>query len=88
MECAHRTESKNQKHVPCSQILTAFLIGSVSGGRNSSILLRNQQATPNTSGTMQTVPSLVQPSPTVHTKEALGKYVVSFQNSDYLLCRT
>ncbi|XP_054837495.1 mitotic checkpoint serine/threonine-protein kinase BUB1 [Eublepharis macularius] len=51
----------------------------VSGGRNASIFFGNQQATPNTSTIMQTAPSLVQPSPTVHTKEALGFIMDVFQ---------
>ncbi|KAL8185204.1 UNVERIFIED_CONTAM: hypothetical protein K2H54_042917 [Gekko kuhli] len=57
----------SEQKLPCSVEMR-----NVSGGRNSSILLGNQQATPNTSTTMQMAPSLVQPSPTVHTKEALG----------------
>ncbi|XP_015271617.1 PREDICTED: mitotic checkpoint serine/threonine-protein kinase BUB1 [Gekko japonicus] len=57
----------SEQKPPCSVEMR-----SVSGGRNSSILLGNQETTPNTSTTMQTAPSLVQPSPTVHTKEALG----------------
>ncbi|XP_060104309.1 mitotic checkpoint serine/threonine-protein kinase BUB1 [Heteronotia binoei] len=56
----------SEQKLPCS-----VEMGNVSGSRNASILLSNQQATPNTSATMQTAP-LVQPSPTVHTKEALG----------------
>nr|XP_020664033.1 mitotic checkpoint serine/threonine-protein kinase BUB1 [Pogona vitticeps] len=41
-----------------------------SGSRNASIFYDNRHATPNTSALMQATPS--KPSPTVHTKEALG----------------
>nr|XP_056708998.1 mitotic checkpoint serine/threonine-protein kinase BUB1 [Euleptes europaea] len=57
----------SDQKLPCSTEMR-----DVSGGRKSSILFGNQQATPNTSTTMQMALSLVQPSPTVHTKEALG----------------
>ncbi|XP_061481523.1 mitotic checkpoint serine/threonine-protein kinase BUB1 isoform X2 [Rhineura floridana] len=50
-----------------------------SGGRNSSIFADNHQATPNTSSMMQATPFKVQPSPTVHTKEALGFIMDVFQ---------
>ncbi|XP_077192054.1 mitotic checkpoint serine/threonine-protein kinase BUB1 [Paroedura picta] len=59
--------NSSEQRLPCSAEMR-----NVSGGRNSSILLGNQQATPNTSTTIQMATSLVQPSPTVHTKEALG----------------
>lgn len=45
----------------------------MSGGRNASLLFDNRETTPNASRLMQATPSKVQPSPTVHTKEALGK---------------
>ncbi|XP_062981450.1 mitotic checkpoint serine/threonine-protein kinase BUB1 [Elgaria multicarinata webbii] len=50
-----------------------------SGGRNASVSFDNRQATPNTSGVVLATPSKVQPSPTVHTKEALGFIMDVFQ---------
>ncbi|XP_053169627.1 mitotic checkpoint serine/threonine-protein kinase BUB1 isoform X2 [Hemicordylus capensis] len=48
------------------------------GSRNSSIVFDHRQATPNTSALMRGTP-MVQPSPTVHTREALGFIMDAFQ---------
>ncbi|XP_048338100.1 mitotic checkpoint serine/threonine-protein kinase BUB1 [Sphaerodactylus townsendi] len=62
--------------LPCSTEMR-----DVSGGWKSSVSLGNQQETPNTSTTKQLALSLVQPSPTVHTKEALGFIMDVFHGS-------
>ncbi|XP_042310070.1 LOW QUALITY PROTEIN: mitotic checkpoint serine/threonine-protein kinase BUB1 [Sceloporus undulatus] len=49
------------------------------GARNNSGIFENHQPTPNTSSFTQATPSKVQPSPTVHTKEALGFIMDVFQ---------
>ncbi|KAM6460947.1 mitotic checkpoint serine/threonine-protein kinase BUB1 [Liasis olivaceus] len=49
--------------------------------RNTSVFFNHRHATPNTSSIMQATPSKVQPSPTVHTKEALGFIMDMFQVS-------
>nr|XP_028580763.1 mitotic checkpoint serine/threonine-protein kinase BUB1 isoform X2 [Podarcis muralis] len=54
-----------------------------SGGRNSSIFNDNRHTTPNTSSMTQATPSKILPSPTVHTKEALGFIMDVFQASSF-----
>lgn len=49
----------------------AFL---VPDNRNMSGFFDQRPMTPNASSIIQATPSKVQPSPTVNTKEALGKY--------------
>ncbi|KAJ6666976.1 hypothetical protein lerEdw1_018978 [Lerista edwardsae] len=50
-----------------------------SGSRNASVIFDHRQVTPNTSRIIQATPSKIQPSPTVHTKEALGFIMEAFQ---------
>ncbi|KAG8123128.1 hypothetical protein E2320_018497 [Naja naja] len=49
------------------------------GNRNMSGSFDQRHITPNTSSVIQATPSKVQPSPTVHTKEALGLIMDMFQ---------
>ncbi|XP_067388961.1 mitotic checkpoint serine/threonine-protein kinase BUB1 isoform X2 [Emydura macquarii macquarii] len=60
----------------CTEMKEALRVGNVSVGFGNA-----SQATPNTSlgGVMQATPFKVQPSPTVHTKEALGFLMDMFQ---------
>lgn len=54
----------------------AFLTVLASSSQNASVIFDHRQVTPNTSRIIQATPSKIQPSPTVHTKEALGKCVI------------
>ncbi|XP_026540027.1 mitotic checkpoint serine/threonine-protein kinase BUB1 [Notechis scutatus] len=49
------------------------------GNRNTSGVFDQRHITPNASSIIQATPSKVQPSPTVHTKEALGLIMDMFQ---------
>ncbi|NWX41016.1 BUB1 kinase, partial [Steatornis caripensis] len=64
-----------------SEIISLFLFLASRVGNSSFASGNASQATPNTSlgGAMQATPFKVQPSPTVHTKEALGFLMDMFQ---------
>uniref|UniRef100_A0A670KK33 BUB1 mitotic checkpoint serine/threonine kinase n=1 Tax=Podarcis muralis TaxID=64176 RepID=A0A670KK33_PODMU len=68
---------------PLSNSYVGFLTILASGGRNSSIFNDNRHTTPNTSSMTQATPSKILPSPTVHTKEALGFIMDVFQASSF-----
>ncbi|NXK04438.1 BUB1 kinase, partial [Herpetotheres cachinnans] len=84
LEQAHPSSALNcstGEQYATSEMISLFsFLGSIVG--NSSFASGNaSQATPNTSlgGAMQATPFKVQPSPTVHTKEALGFLMDMFQ---------